>query len=166
MEKKKLSRAVPKGAPILCSMKFCTGFAEIEMAGKKKQKKNNHHFLNWPSLLRKILATSKMSAVRGYFQTLLSKQQQTMLQEESHRAVTGAVRRGQERAMLVSLSHWFWELPKTPRSSFFRNKQKRIFCCCPLILQSLRITCWQICSGSGVRTLLMLGKRINSFSSA
>lgn len=37
MEKKKLSRAVPKGAPILCSMKFCTGFAEIEMAGKKKK---------------------------------------------------------------------------------------------------------------------------------
>lgn len=50
----------------------------------------------------------------GYFQTLLLKQQQTTLKWECHRAVTAVVTGGQEKAMLVSLSHCFWELPKIP----------------------------------------------------
>lgn len=110
---KNMRAAVPKSAPILCSVKSYAGFVEMQTVGGKK---NNHNFLNWLSLLRKVLATWKMSTETGYFQTLLSKQQQTRLQWECHRAVT-ALATGQERAMLVSHSHWFWELPKTPWSS-------------------------------------------------
>lgn len=92
-------------------------------------------------VLRKVLATWKMSTETGYFQTLLSKQQQKTLQWE---CLTALATGGQERAMLVSHSHWFWESPKTPWSSSSlsgTNKQtKKIFCCCLLILPSLRIT--------------------------
>lgn len=99
----------------LCSKKSNTGLVEIQTVGKKKKK--NHNFLNWLNLPRKILETPKMSPERGYFQTSLSKQQQAALQRECHRAVTAVVTGGQERAMFVSPSHWFWELPKTPWSS-------------------------------------------------
>lgn len=126
-KKKNMRAAVPKIAPILCSEKSHTGFVEMQTVGRKKKK--NHNFLNWLSHLRKGLATWKMSTETGYFQTLLSKQQQTTLQWECHRAVTALATGGQERAMLVSHSHWFWESPKTPWSSSSlsgTNKKKNL----------------------------------------
>lgn len=59
--------AVPKGAPILCSMKSCTGFVEIQTVGEKRTVIS----LTDSAFLGKFLATPKMSTEMGYFQTWL-----------------------------------------------------------------------------------------------
>lgn len=131
---------------------------------QEKKKNITSAVLKTTPVLRKVLATWKMSTETGYFQTLLSKQQQTTLQWECHRAVPPLATGGQERAMLVSHSHWFWESPKTPwsfSSLSGTNEQKNLLLLPANFAKPENYT-WEICSEEKVlvpKWRLMLDKR-------